>query len=138
MKRVLAIALVSTLGATGTFAAELSDATIEKTLGVTGVSHATKTNTRYGQTYSDVAYKAGDKHLVTLRIGNPEQYAVWKQAMAQDLSPVPGVGSDAFVVNTFRSVCAATASSAVCVTPSALHGKQITQEQIVALVKAAL
>ncbi|RQP22513.1 hypothetical protein [Piscinibacter terrae] len=138
MKRVLAITLVSTLSATGTFAAELSDATVEKTLGIAGVSHTAKTNTRYGQTYADVAYKIGDKGIVTLRIGNPEQYAAWKQAMAQDASPVSGVGSDAFVVNSFRSVCASTASSAVCVTPSALHGKQITQEQIVALVKAAL
>jgi len=138
MNRHLPLTFALSLFAGSAAAAELSDAAIEKTLGVTGVSHATKTNTRYGQTYSDVTYKSGDKHLVTLRIGNPEQYAVWKQAMAQDLSPVSGVGSDAFVVNSFRSVCAATASSAVCVTPSALHGKQITQDQIVALVKAAL
>lgn len=138
MKRVLAIALVSTLSATGVFASELSDAAVEKALGISGVSHAAKTSTRYGQTYSDFTYKNGDKGLVTLRVGNPEQYAVWKQAMAQDISPVAGVGSDAFLINTFRSVCATTASSAVCVTPSALHGKQITQEQIVALVKAAL
>jgi hypothetical protein len=137
MKRVLSIAFVSTLAATGAFAAELSDATVEKALGITGVSHTSKTNTKYGQTYSDVSYKSGDKHLVILRIGNPAQFAAWKQAMAQDVSPVPGVGSDAFIVNTFRSVCATTASSAVCVTPS-VHGQGITQEQIVALAKAAL
>jgi hypothetical protein len=58
-------------------AAEIADSVVEKTLGVAGVAHVTKTQTKYGMTYSDVEYKGqGGKFLLVLRLGTADQYAL--------------------------------------------------------------
>lgn len=138
MKRIFPMALVLSLIGTSAFAAELADAVVEKTLGAQGVSHSTKTHSRYGQTYADVSYKSAGKDLVVLRVGSPEQYALWKQAAANEFTPVAAVGDEAFQLKKFRTVCAKTRTTAVCVTPDYLDAKHLTQEQIVSLVRAAL
>lgn len=133
-------ALTSSLICSVAHAGELADDAVAKALGVSGVTHTSKTNNKYGMTYSDVSYKDGKgADLIVLRLGAPDQFAMWKQAMGQDSTPVSGVGSEAFRVKTFRAVCAKSATSAVCVTPSFVNKSvKISDEQIEALVSAAL
>jgi len=131
----LPLALVTVSAGAG----ELSDAMVEKTLGLRGVNHTLSTKTRYGMTYSDAHYQAGGKELFVLRTGTPEQYAMWKQAMGAQSTPVSSVGSEAFRVKDFRAVCAKTATAAVCVTPSVLPGSpQLSDAQVDALTRSAL
>jgi hypothetical protein len=121
-------------------AGELADATVAKQLGVSGVTHTTKTNTGRGMTYSDVSYKDGEgRDLFVLRLGTPDQFNLWRQAMGTDSTPVSGVGSEAFQVRTFRAVCAKGVTAAVCVTPSMVSkGVSLSDQQIQALAAAAL
>lgn len=121
-------------------AGELPDSVVEKTLGISGVQHTTKTQIRSGMTFSDATYQTGaGKDLVTLRTGTAEQYALWKQVAAKDARAVSGLGDDAFRYQSARSVCAKAQAAAVCA--SASYDKaaaKITDAQLQALVKAAL
>ena len=132
----LARGLLSPLAGAG----ELADATVAKALGVSGVTHTTKANSRRGMTYSDLSYQDGQgSALFVLRLGTADQYSLWKQAMGTESTPVAGVGLEAFQVKTFRAVCAKSTSSAVCVTPSFVNKNlKISDVQIQALVSAAL
>ena len=121
-------------------ASELPDATVAKELGVSGVTHTTKTNTIRGTTYSDLSYKddrgAG---LIVLRLGTVGQYELWKHGMGTQSTPVADLGLEAFQVKMFRAVCAKSASSAVCVTPSFVNKNlKLSDAQIQALARAAL
>ncbi|HEX5682921.1 MAG TPA: hypothetical protein VFY73_02700 [Ideonella sp.] len=143
MKQTTAAALAAlTLGVIGPLAAagELADAAVAKELGVSGVTHKTTTRTWHGKTYTDVAYKDGrGGDLFALRLGTADQYSLWKHAMGTVSTPVTGVGDEAFQVKNFRAICARSASSAVCVTPSFVNKNlTITDQQIQALVSAAL
>jgi hypothetical protein len=121
-------------------AGELPDATVAKELGVRSVTHTTRTSTIRGTTYSDVSYKddrgAG---LIVLRLGTVDQYELWKRGMGTQSTSVAGLGLEAFQVKVFRAVCAKSASSAVCVTPSLTNKTlKISDQQLQALVGAAL
>ena len=130
------LAVVSPLVAAG----ELADTLVAKQLGVSSVNHSTTTNSRRGMTYSDVHYKDGDgRELFVLRLGTPDQFNLWRQAMGTESTPVSGVGSEAFQVRTFRAVCAKSVTAAVCVTPGMVNkGVPLSDQQIQALVAAAL
>jgi hypothetical protein len=130
------VAFASPLAAAG----ELADALVAKQLGVGSVRHTSTTNSGRGMTYSDVSYQDGDgRDLFVLRLGTPDQFHLWRQAMGAQSTPVSGVGSEAFQVRTFRAVCAKSVTAAVCVTPSfASKGVQLSDQQIQALVAAAL
>jgi hypothetical protein len=121
-------------------AAEIADSVVDKTLGVAGVRHVTTTQTKYGNTYSDVEYQdAKGKYLMVLRLGTSEQYAMWKQMAGPQVLPVAGVGEEAFELNMMKSVCAKAGKSAACVTPANFaDGTKITDAQVLALLKAAL
>lgn len=121
-------------------AAEIADSVVEKTLGIGGVRHTAKTLTKYGMTYTDVDYRDGNgQGLLTLRLGSPDQYALWKQAAGDQVAPVGNLGLEAFQVKTFRTICAKTQSAAACVTPDLLlDSLKISDPQVQALVKAAL
>lgn len=130
------LAVASPLVAAG----ELADTLVAKQLGVSSVSHTSMTNSRRGATYSDVSYKDGDgRDLFVLRLGTPDQFNLWRQAMGTESTPVSGVGSEAFQVRTFRAICAKSVTAAVCITPSLVSkGVQLSDQQIQALVAAAL
>jgi len=79
------VPLLALLLSFGAAAAEVSDATVEKILGVSGAKHSSKAQKRYGIQFSDVEYQDGKgQTLFTLRLGTPEQYALWKQAAGGD------------------------------------------------------
>jgi hypothetical protein len=124
-------------------AAEIADSVVDKTLGVAGVRHVTKTQTKYGNTYSDVEYwDSKGNYLMVVRLGTPEQYAMWKQAAASAILPLAGVGDEAFelsMTKTMKSVCAKAGQRAACVTPANFSdGTKITDAQALLLLKAAL
>jgi hypothetical protein len=121
-------------------AAEIADGVVDKTLAVTGVRHVTKTQTKYGMTYSDVDYRdQKGEPLLLLRLGDSAQYAMWKQVAGPAVLPVAGVGEEAFELKMMKSVCAKAGKSAACVTPANFaDGTKITDAQLLALLKAAL
>lgn len=143
MKKTTAVALAAlTLGLLSPLAGagELADAAVAQTLGVSGVTHTAKAKTMRGMRYTDLTYKDGQGGgLFVLRLGTVDQFSLWKQAMGTDSTPVAGVGNEAFQVKMFRAVCAKSASSAVCVTPSFVNKNlKISDAQIQALASAAL
>jgi hypothetical protein len=140
MKAHLASIVLLTLATHAAQAAEIADSVVEKTLSVSGVRHTTKTQTKYGMTYSDVEYSAqGGKYVLVLRLGTPEQYALWKQVAGPETLPVTGVGEEAFELKMMKSVCARAGKNAACVTPSVLpDSPKISDAQVLALLRAAL
>jgi len=140
MKTIVASSLGLALLCPLAHAAEVTDALVEKTLGVSGVKHTTRTQTKYGMTFSDVEYKdQKGQGLVVLRLGTAEQYGMWKQTAGDDAAPVTGVGTDAFRYKTLKAVCAKSQAVAACVTPDfLLKSPTITDAHLQALVRAAL
>lgn len=137
--RTILIGLAAAALAAPAAAGEPADATVATLLGTSGVTHTTKTATRYGMTYSDVTYQDREGALVTLRLGSVEQFEMWKQAAAGHTTPVAGLGVEAFQMTVVRSVCAKGASGAACATPDYLRkAPKISDAQLAALVKAAL
>jgi len=134
------VPLLALLLSFGAAAAEVSDATVEKILGVSGAKHSSKAQNRYGIQFSDVEYQDGKgQTLFTLRLGTPEQYALWKQAAGEDAQDLSGVGQEAFRYKSFKAVCAKSATVAACVTPDfLLKSPAITDAHLQALLKAAL
>lgn len=140
MKPQIAATFCLTLCCAAVQAGEIADAVVEKTLGVSGVQHTTKTQTKYGMSYSDHEYKdAKGQTLVLVRLATAEQYGLWKQTAGTDAEPVAGLGTDAFRYKTLKGVCAKSGSAAACVTPDfLLKTPKITDAHLQALVKAAL
>lgn len=119
---------------------EIPDAFVEKTLGVSGVKHTTKTKNAQGVIFQDVDYVDGKgRGLLILRLGKPEQYDTWKKSAGNAARPIPGVGNEAFRFGGVLSICARSASVAACVTPDLLlTSPRITEIQVLALLAAAL
>ncbi len=140
MKQLFASIIGLAITCSAAQAGEIPDAFVEKTLGVSGVKHTSKTQSKYGMTFSDVEYKdSKGQSLVTVRLGSADQYGMWKQTAGPDAVPVSGLGAEAFRYKTLKAVCAKSESSAVCVTPDFLiKTPTITDAHLQALVKAAL
>lgn len=121
-------------------AGEIPDPFVEKILGVSGVKHTTKTKNAQGVIFQDVDYIDGKgRGLLILRLGKPEQYDTWKKSAGNAARPIPGVGKEAFRFGGVLSICARTSSVAACVTPDLLlTGPRVTEEQVLALLSAAL
>lgn len=136
----LLLPLISLLLSGVAQAAELPDSLVEKTLGVSGVKHSSKTQNKYGIRFTDVDYQDGKgQTLFTLRLGTPDQYTMWKQAVGDDAQPFSVPGAEAFQYKSFKAVCAKSAAVAACVTPDfLLKSPVITDAHLQALVKAAL
>lgn len=134
MRRLITALSATLLGLPLAQAGELSNAQVEKILGVTGVTHAPSKALAIDLEYRDAA---GQK-LFTLRLSEPAIYETWK-AGAKRAEPVAGLGQDAFAQPTLQSVCARTATTAVCANALSLTtAPRVTQPQLVALVRAAL
>lgn len=140
MKKLFPITISFALVCASAQAGDISDAFVEKTLSISGVKHTTKTQSKYGMTFSDVEYKdAKGQSLITVRHGTIDQYNMWKQTAGPDAIPVSGLGTDAFRYKTLKAVCAKSESTAVCVTPDFLtKTPTITDAHLQALVNAAL
>lgn len=121
-------------------AGEIPDAFVEKTLGVTGVKHTTKTKNALGTIFQDVDYVDGKgRGLLILRLGKPEQYDTWKKSAGTSARPIQGIGKEAFRFGGILSICARSATTAACVTPDLLlTSPRITEAQVQALLAAAL
>lgn len=138
MKNTLLALTLAALAAPAA-AGEVADATVARLLGTSGVTHTTKTQSRHGMTYSDVTYQDGAGILVVYRLGSADQFALWQQVAGDQTQPVAGLGAAAFRMNGIRTVCAKGAAGAACATPyPARKGPVVSDEQLVALVKAAL
>jgi hypothetical protein len=140
MKLRLLAPLLLSLATPFTLAGEIPDAFVEKTLGVTGVKHTTKTKNALGVVFQDVEYVDGNgRGLLILRLGKPEQYDTWRKSAGASARPIKGVGAEAFRFGGILSICARTASVAACVTPDLLlTTPRITEAQVQSLLAAAL
>lgn len=132
--------LVLCLASSLAFAGEIPDSFVEKTLGVSGVKHTTKTKNAQGVIFQDVDYVDGKgRGLLILRLGQPEQYDVWKKSAGNSARPIPGVGKEAFRFGGILSICARSSGVAACVTPDLLlTSPRMTEAQVLALLAAAL
>jgi len=121
-------------------AGEIPDSVVEKALSVTGVKHTSKTRNQQGMTFSDVTYvDGGGNPVLSLRLGTPSQYDLWKSAVGAAGEPVAGVGSDAFAYKGALTLCAKSGKSAACMTPMpTLKGPKVTAVQVQELLKQAL
>ena len=138
--KLLLLPVVAFAIAQSAAAGEVSDAFIGKTLGVTGVKHEVKTRNGFGKTAQDMVFRdASGEGLITVRLASADLYALWKQAAGADASAVRGVGVEAFQVHEgLVYLCARSATSATCVTPDVLRNPKPSNEQILAIARAAL
>jgi hypothetical protein len=134
MKPLLVTLLLSLCSTGLARAGELSDASVSRLLGVSGVSHAPSKMLKHDLEYKDHA----GRRMFTLRITDPSTYDMWKSASKKPV-PVSGLGVDAFAEPTLNRVCAKTASTAACAN-ALLPRSDIkpTHEQLVEIVRAAL
>ena len=116
-------------------AAELSDATVEKILGIAGVHHGPAQFLR-----TDTSYRnAAGTLLFDLRKSVPSDYDIWKSLGGNRIEAVPDVAQEAFTNTRLGGLCARSGTSAVCVSPVPLPGSPvITRSQQIELVRAAL
>ncbi|MCA0177777.1 MAG: hypothetical protein LCH73_16075 [Proteobacteria bacterium] len=120
-------------------AAEVPDALVASTLGVSGVKHTTKVANKYGVSYSDVTYVDGQgQAMIVIRHADPAQFSLWKQAGGNAIASVAGVGAEAFQYKMIGGVCARSVTHAACVTDLLGKGVPFSQAQLLTLLKAAL